>query len=176
MDPTYLIHRKNEYEHRSPDFHCRYCYNQALALRFDGLRQNFEALLRFHMDGHESEACNSRRKEERTFYRKEHIVQHLVNVHGVKREFLVGGKLSDFVVETFDLPLDHPGMNCPFCLKKFRDWGSRIDHVANHFVGENTVGHQEVRSAKALSKLWMDAYTRTKEQRTEDDTTLDDTQ
>lgn len=78
-----------------------------------------------HMREHGFFACQERRVEERTFYRKDHLVQHLRLVHN-----------AIFVHRTMDawrVPMPDIKSRCGFCGISMTTWTDRIDHISDHF-------------------------------------------
>lgn len=115
-----------------------------------------------HMAFHNSQRCRSLPKAERTFFRKDQLVQHLHGVHfacmkhatderGCRRTgFVRQDRTQDFgcfhlANKSHNLmpPLqaDDPALHCGFCGATLPDWEQRCDHVASHFAeGEWTRG------------------------------------
>lgn len=78
-----------------------------------------------HLEGHGFAACAQRPLHERTFYRKDHLRQHLRLSHAVS---------------TWAAPMDEwrtePDMvrsRCGFCDVRLETWPARVDHLADHF-------------------------------------------
>ncbi|KAF7555444.1 hypothetical protein G7Z17_g2163 [Cylindrodendrum hubeiense] len=78
-----------------------------------------------HLQGHNCTACFGRLPEERTFYRKDHIQQHLKLVHN-----------ATFISWPMDLWKDESEVirsRCGFCDFVMSHWTDRVDHLAAHF-------------------------------------------
>lgn len=78
----------------------------------------------FHLEKHNFQACNEKTVPERTFYRKDHLRQHLKLMHGVKYlPHMDTWKNTSFEIRS----------RCGFCPSLFTTWQSRADHLAAHF-------------------------------------------
>lgn len=78
-----------------------------------------------HVDSHNHSACQERSLEERTFYRKDHLNQHLRLVHNVK--FL------DWGMKSWKIATPEIRSRCGFCGIVMDSWTIRVDHLAEHF-------------------------------------------
>ncbi|KAJ3496389.1 hypothetical protein NLG97_g2699 [Lecanicillium saksenae] len=78
-----------------------------------------------HIDSHNHSACQERAIEERTFYRKDHLNQHLRLVHNVK--FL------DWAMKPWKIATPEIRSRCGFCGIIMDSWTIRVDHLAEHF-------------------------------------------
>lgn len=78
-----------------------------------------------HIEGHRFSACQQRPSGFRTFYRKDHLVQHLRSVH----------QLSHITpaMDGWKSQVERINSRCGFCDKKFAVWAERNDHIAQHF-------------------------------------------
>ena len=77
-----------------------------------------------HLDGHNFSLCNEKTLAERTFYRKDHLRQHLKLLHDVK---------FDISMESWKTMTDEIKSECGFCPQHFTSWQQRVDHLAAHF-------------------------------------------
>ncbi|KAK5938673.1 hypothetical protein PMZ80_008864 [Knufia obscura] len=77
-----------------------------------------------HLEKHNFQACNEKTVPERTFYRKDHLRQHLRLMHGVKFD----PHMDTWKNTTFEIK-----SRCGFCPSLFTTWQSRADHLAAHF-------------------------------------------
>ncbi|KAH6666552.1 hypothetical protein F5X68DRAFT_265665 [Plectosphaerella plurivora] len=84
-----------------------------------------------HLNGHNDAACLERPFEERTFYRKDHLQQHLKLVHGTK---YLKWPMENWKVATREIR-----SRCGFCGITLESWGVRADHLAEHFKGGRTM-------------------------------------
>ncbi|KAF9870299.1 C2H2 type zinc finger domain-containing protein [Colletotrichum karsti] len=84
-----------------------------------------------HVESHNHTACQERTLEERTFYRKDHLNQHLRLVHNVK---FVDWSMKGWKVATPEIR-----SRCGFCGVVLPNWTSRIEHLAEHFKTGNTM-------------------------------------
>jgi hypothetical protein len=106
-----------------------------------------------HMATHKYQQCRSKPESQRTFYRRDHFVQHLHHVHfanakhpsvrvGCQARLMAtegqhfGCKDLSMKWRRFGAPMkkDDPMLHCGFCGKKSKDWPERCEHVAEHLV------------------------------------------
>ncbi|KAK4103743.1 hypothetical protein N658DRAFT_421095 [Parathielavia hyrcaniae] len=78
-----------------------------------------------HIDSHNYAACQERTVGERTFYRKDHLRQHLKLVHGAKFE--------NWSMEQWKATTPEIRSRCGFCGTIMDTWSIRVDHLAEHF-------------------------------------------
>ncbi|OAQ86679.1 C2H2 transcription factor [Purpureocillium lilacinum] len=78
-----------------------------------------------HMESHNHSACQERTLEERTFYRKDHLNQHLRLVHNVK--------FMDWSMKQWKVATPEIRSRCGFCGIVMDTWTIRVDHLAEHF-------------------------------------------
>ncbi|KAK1489678.1 hypothetical protein CTAM01_11117 [Colletotrichum tamarilloi] len=78
-----------------------------------------------HLDDHHQAACSERPVKERTYYRKDHLRQHLKLVHKTS-------KMSK-TAETWKVTTDKIRSRCGFCGTTFDSWATRGDHIADHY-------------------------------------------
>jgi hypothetical protein len=78
-----------------------------------------------HIEAHQYSACQERSIEERTFHRKDHLVQHLRLVHGAKFEA--------WSMKNWMIPIPDIQSRCGFCALEMTTWLDRTDHLADHF-------------------------------------------
>lgn len=84
-----------------------------------------------HMEGHQYAACQGRSPEERTFHRKDHLVQHLRLVHGAK--------FAQWSMARWMVPMPNIESRCGFCSLSMSTWEERTDHLADHFKAGATM-------------------------------------
>lgn len=84
-----------------------------------------------HVESHNFSSCTERTQEERTFYRKDHLRQHLRLVHDVK--FL------PWTMEKWRVTSPAIRSRCGFCNVILDSWTVRVDHLAEHFKTGNTM-------------------------------------
>ncbi|RMZ82640.1 hypothetical protein DV738_g1651, partial [Chaetothyriales sp. CBS 135597] len=77
-----------------------------------------------HLEEHNFGACHEKTLQERTFYRKDHLRQHLKLMHGCKYE----SHMEEWKSTTNDIK-----SSCGFCPSQFTTWSQRADHLAAHF-------------------------------------------
>ncbi|PSS02284.1 hypothetical protein BD289DRAFT_359932 [Coniella lustricola] len=78
-----------------------------------------------HIEGHNHTACQEKPLNERTFYRKDHLRQHLKLVHNVK--------YLNWSMDSWKVPSPDIQSRCGFCDALLPNWPSRVDHLAEHF-------------------------------------------
>lgn len=78
-----------------------------------------------HIDSHNHSACQERALAERTFYRKDHLRQHLKLVHDAayRSQSMEGWKVTTPEIRS----------RCGFCGIVMDTWSFRTDHLAEHF-------------------------------------------
>ncbi|KAI1150859.1 hypothetical protein F4825DRAFT_388557 [Nemania diffusa] len=84
-----------------------------------------------HIELHNFSSCTERTQEERTFYRKDHLRQHLRLVHDVK--FL------PWTMDKWRVTSPEIRSRCGFCGTVLDSWTVRVDHLAEHFKTGNTM-------------------------------------
>lgn len=77
-----------------------------------------------HLESHNYEACQEKTTQERIFYRKDHLNQHLRLMHNVK----LGAWMESWKSTITDIK-----SRCGFCSATFGTWKERADHLAAHF-------------------------------------------
>ncbi|EEU38098.1 uncharacterized protein NECHADRAFT_48111 [Fusarium vanettenii 77-13-4] len=78
-----------------------------------------------HSETHNYDFCRERDREERVFYRKDHLRQHLRLVHD--------SQFSKWPMEGWKLECDDVQSRCGFCDISMTTWTERLDHLAEHF-------------------------------------------
>ncbi|KAI1431198.1 hypothetical protein GGR50DRAFT_101113 [Xylaria sp. CBS 124048] len=84
-----------------------------------------------HIEAHNLSSCSEHAQEERTFYRKDHLRQHLRLVHDVK--FL------PWSMDKWRVASPAIRSRCGFCEAVLDSWAIRVDHIAEHFKTGNTM-------------------------------------
>ncbi|KAF2275357.1 uncharacterized protein EI97DRAFT_420329 [Westerdykella ornata] len=106
-----------------------------------------------HLATHKYQQCKNKPESHRTFYRRDHFIQHLHHVHfgnvkhpsaklgcGTREQ---GSQQQDFGCKELALKWRHfgapmrpgdPMLHCGFCGQTLSDWGSRCEHVAQHLA------------------------------------------
>ncbi|PWY93010.1 hypothetical protein BO94DRAFT_532824 [Aspergillus sclerotioniger CBS 115572] len=79
-----------------------------------------------HLESHNYMSCQDKHPQERTFYRKDHLNQHLRYIHDVR---------FDKFMESWKSTLQEIKSRCGFCNVNFTTWDERISHLAGHFKG-----------------------------------------
>lgn len=78
-----------------------------------------------HLDTHNHNACYDKDISSKTFYRKDHLRQHLRLVHGCSQ-------MIDSM-ESWKSEATYIKSRCGFCSEYFSTWTERVDHLAKHF-------------------------------------------
>lgn len=77
-----------------------------------------------HLERHNFTQCQEKTLQERTFYRKDHLRQHLKLLHSTKFEPCM---------EAWKSTTTEIKSRCGFCPSVFSTWQQRADHLAAHF-------------------------------------------
>lgn len=77
-----------------------------------------------HLETHNYLACQEKTVQERTFYRKDHLNQHLRLMHDVK---------YDSSMDRWHSTTNEIKSRCGLCDTNFTTWKERVDHIAQHF-------------------------------------------
>ncbi|KAJ5625099.1 hypothetical protein N7510_001408 [Penicillium lagena] len=77
-----------------------------------------------HLETHDYMSCQEKTIQERTFYRKDHLNQHLRLMHHAKFQS---------PMETWRSTINDIKSRCGFCGTSFNTWKDRVDHLAGHF-------------------------------------------
>ncbi|RAO67863.1 uncharacterized protein BHQ10_003875 [Talaromyces amestolkiae] len=77
-----------------------------------------------HLETHNYLACQEKTVQERTFYRKDHLNQHLRLMHDVK---------YDSSMDQWRSTTNEIKSRCGLCDTNFTTWKERVDHIAQHF-------------------------------------------
>ncbi|KAF4459354.1 c2h2 type zinc finger containing [Fusarium albosuccineum] len=80
---------------------------------------------------HNYSACHEEVVETKTFYRKDHLNQHLKLVHHVQ---FLDWSMNSWKVSTPDLR-----SRCGFCGITIHNWSNRVDHLGQHFKTGSTM-------------------------------------
>lgn len=78
-----------------------------------------------HIESHNHSACLEKPLDARTFYRKDHLNQHLKLVHNVK--------FADWSMKHWKVATPAIRSRCGFCDIVLDSWSIRVDHLAEHF-------------------------------------------
>ncbi|RMJ13776.1 hypothetical protein CDV36_006564, partial [Fusarium kuroshium] len=84
-----------------------------------------------HLNAHSYASCIERPLEERTFYRKDHLQQHLRLVHGTK--------YMEWPMDSWKTDNAEIRSRCGFCGEALSSWAIRVDHLADHFKSDSTM-------------------------------------
>lgn len=84
-----------------------------------------------HIESHNHSDCQNKPLAERTFYRKDHLNQHLRLVHAVK--------FSKWSMESWRMATPEIRSRCGFCGIVMDTWKMRTEHIAEHFKSGKTM-------------------------------------
>ncbi|EEU36737.1 uncharacterized protein NECHADRAFT_51835 [Fusarium vanettenii 77-13-4] len=84
-----------------------------------------------HLETHNHTACKVRPVEDKSFYRKDHINQHLKLVHNAQ---FIDWSMKGWKVTTSEIR-----SRCGFCGIIMNSWPARVDHLAEHFKNGSTM-------------------------------------
>jgi uncharacterized C2H2 Zn-finger protein len=76
-------------------------------------------------DQHNYLSCAERSLTKRSFYRKDHLCQHLKGVHGIR--------FQSPIMDTWKVSIAELLSRCGFCGLVMKSWLSRAEHLAEHF-------------------------------------------
>ncbi|PWY90073.1 homeobox and C2H2 transcription factor [Aspergillus heteromorphus CBS 117.55] len=84
-----------------------------------------------HLESHNYSTCQEKTPAERSFYRKDHLNQHLRLMHNVK---------FDQSMNTWKSTMTELKSRCGFCGLDLTTWKDRVDHLAHHFKNGSSIG------------------------------------
>ncbi|EPS25521.1 hypothetical protein PDE_00454 [Penicillium oxalicum 114-2] len=85
---------------------------------------------RDHLETHNYMSCQEKSLQERTFYRKDHLNQHLRLMHNAKFQPCM---------ERWQSSISDVRSRCGFCSAVMQTWKDRVDHLAGHFKNGATM-------------------------------------
>ncbi|PWY88767.1 homeobox and C2H2 transcription factor [Aspergillus sclerotioniger CBS 115572] len=83
-----------------------------------------------HLESHNYSTCQEKTPAERSFYRKDHLNQHLRLMHNVK---------FDPSMDAWRSTMVELKSRCGFCGLGLTTWKDRVDHLASHFKNGSTM-------------------------------------
>lgn len=84
-----------------------------------------------HIQEHNYWGCQKKPSALRTFYRKDHLRQHLRLVHGINN---AKSNIASWKSEVIEI-----NSRCGFCAATFTRWSDRNDHIAGHYKEGTTM-------------------------------------
>lgn len=84
-----------------------------------------------HLDTHNFAPCQEKSRDERTFYRKDHLRQHLKLVHNAK--------FTPWSMASWEETTAEIRSRCGFCGIIMDSWSIRVEHLAEHFKTGTTM-------------------------------------
>lgn len=112
-----------------------------------------------HLDSHNLISCTAKTEKERTFNRKDHLMQHIKNAHllvddPIKRSEIckqLNNRLHKWMREATPEELGLDVLWCGFCCKYCQSWTARRQHLIDHFrSGANMAQWQQRFESVAL--------------------------
>jgi hypothetical protein len=101
----------------------RYCHPSEQIMRC--ALCNLENPSDSHLQSHGYDECKDKPLSARTFYRKDHLQQHLRVIHGVCKVLPL--------MANWKSKINQINSRCGFCGDRFVVWSERNDHLAGHF-------------------------------------------
>jgi hypothetical protein len=86
-----------------------------------------------HLEQHKLSRCQRHPESERTFLRKDHLMQHLLSFHGCSKDALAISMIESCQQDQASIEPSHPSLHCGFCGYHAPAWDDRVEHVASHF-------------------------------------------
>ena len=77
-----------------------------------------------HIEAHNHRPCEDKGMDARTFFRKDHLRQHLRLMHGCE----MTGSMDSWESTAVNIR-----SRCGFCAQRFTVWQERVDHLTAHF-------------------------------------------
>lgn len=77
-----------------------------------------------HVEKHNHQQCEDKGVDARTFYRKDHLRQHLRLMHNVEMQSFM---------DDWNFTATNINSRCGFCAQRFTVWQDRVDHLSAHF-------------------------------------------
>ena len=112
------------------------CSPEGGAVLIDGSRRCVFCMVpdpdKYHLESHDFSSCQEKLPHERSFYRKDHLNQHLRLMHHVKFH----SSMENWRSTTTELK-----SRCGFCGTSFVTWKDRVDHLAAHFKNGADMSH-----------------------------------
>lgn len=78
-----------------------------------------------HLTSHRCHECMDKQLQGRTFFRRDHLRQHMRLVHGSDRVYPS--------MQEWQLKATRINCRCGFCGQRFQNWDERSEHLADHF-------------------------------------------
>jgi hypothetical protein len=85
-----------------------------------------------HMHAHQHDSCVYKRTEDRTFQRKDNLLQHLRIVHRVEDTTAMTKTIEAWRLPAQSLSPHDPALHCGFCGTVLPSWHDRVAHVGAH--------------------------------------------
>lgn len=115
-----------------PEGKCAFC-----RFRADPVDMDFDTLRSHYVNRHNAEACLSNSSEKKAFDRKDHLIQHIRQIHARNTFSSVRFELDSKALNDWEQPIQNSvpeqGWTCGFCHENFKVWEERASHVIRHF-------------------------------------------
>lgn len=109
---------------------------------------------KLHLKEHNYYSCHEQPLSERTFNRKDHFLQHVVQAHnvGAGQKPVRLTELSEVWRRPLNLHPNHQALHCGFCGLTFQSYHQRTDHVSKHFMsGSGMLSWWDARSGHDIT-------------------------
>jgi hypothetical protein len=127
---------------RHPKFICQFC-DKTFSKRYDWNRHETSIHVFLESWICDDASCQPKDEHDRTFYRKDHFMQHLENAHGLSDPGSRQTTSSRCRRAAEPLPSNHPALMCRICGLRFPSWEERVDHVAGCRVKASPVASDD---------------------------------
>ena len=84
-----------------------------------------------HVETHSYSLCSRRSTIQRTFYRRDHLIQHLKLIHRAT--------VPNNVIDSWKVAAPDIRSRCGFCGRCLDDWSMRVEHLGEHFKKGSTM-------------------------------------
>jgi hypothetical protein len=78
--------------------------------------------------------CAQKPESERTFFRKDNLIQHLRTTHKIEDTGRMHETIQTWRKKAPPLEPDSPFLVCPFCQEVLKTWEQRVDHIAKRHI------------------------------------------
>ena len=121
--------RLNSSPARVRRFACQFC-DRTFGRRFDWNRHETSVHVCREFWVCDVVSCRIKNKDDRSFSRKDHFMQHLENIHGISDLDKRRTACNRCLQAAEPLPSNHDALTCMSCGLKLSSWEQRVDHVA----------------------------------------------
>ena len=86
-----------------------------------------------HLEEHNHKRCKDRPELERTFLRRDHLVQHFVRFHHCTQELASKCVAKASATPAEPLEPNHAALHCGYCGQRSTNWDDRVNHICGHY-------------------------------------------